>query len=172
MKGLTDSDGWLLGIVSDGEAGGIPMGPADVAIAQAAVPPQRVRYVAPTWVLSDPRGLPDQKGDKRRDLRAAAGANMRRNITVQGVEFAADDDALADLAREAFFARIDGDAFTLTWPRASGAWVVLNAAQTIGLARAIRDRAEAIRQQLRDKLQAVAAAATAADVAAIGWTTL
>lgn len=172
MKGLTDADGWLLGIVQDSEPGGVPMTTADLALARSAAPPRRVRYTGSAWVVVDPRTLSEAKIDKRKELRAAAAANARRTITVASVEFAADDEALADLAREAFFARIDGAAFTLTWQRASGAFVTLTDAQTIGLARAIRDRAEAIRQQLRDKLQAVTAAATAAEVAAVTWSLL
>lgn len=155
------------------------LGPGEVQAivvdAMPAIPPRPAGATVLRWIDSalvwfDARTLTEQKADKRKELRAAASANARLTITVQGVEFAADDQALADLAREAFFARIDGAAFTLTWQRASGAFVTLTDAQTIGLARAIRDRAEAIRQQLRDKLQAVAAAATAAEVAAVTWT--
>lgn len=145
--------------------------------AMPAIPPRPagatvLRWIAGALAWADTRTLAEQKADRRKELRAAAAANARRTITVQGTEFAADDEALADLAREAFFARIDGAAFTLTWQRASGAFVTLTDAQTIGLARAIRDRAEAIRQQLRDKLQAVTAAATAAEVAAVAWSLL
>lgn len=152
-----------------------------------AVPPSVIEYQPPApaddalnaWVwdaaakrwVSMPT-LASVKADKRKELRAAAAANARQTITVQNMEFEADDEALADLTREAFFARIDGAGFALTWQRANGAFVTLTDTQTIGLARAIRDRAEDIRQQLRERLQAVGSAATAPGVLAIGWTWL
>lgn len=122
---------------------------------------------AKRWV--DEPTLAAEKNNKRKTLRAAAKANACTAITVQNVQFDADDEALADLSREALFARLDGAAFTLTWQRSNGAFVRLNDVQTIALARAIRDRAEAIRQQLRDRLQDVAAAQTIEALLAITW---
>jgi len=129
----------------------------------------RLYYDAGALAWIDQRTLADLKRDKAAELRDAANDNAHRNITVLGAVFKADPDTLADLAREATFAALDRDAYTLTWRRASGAWVTLTAAQTIGLARAIRDRGEAIRQQLRDKLDAVQAAASPAEVRDVAW---
>lgn len=172
---VVDRDGYALraqltgtALLKDGEAAiemnDWPGFPADSTLCIQIVGGQIVRL--------DRRSIQDMRAAKWAAIRAAAAAADAANMTMQGNEFQADAASKLALSRKLQIALAniaDSLPFSVDWTLANNTEIALNANQLKAVVRAIDGRTEQVRATLIARRAQIAAATTAAEVAAIVW---